>query len=214
MIYRVTNELYFPPVEQSTREGIVAYGGDLSVERLFLAYRSGIFPWFEEEGPILWWSPPQRMVVFPDTYSPAKSLRQIIRKSVFTVTFNQNFNEVILGCKKIDRPGQDGTWLTDDMVNAYCKLHDLGIAKSVEVWLGDELVGGLYGIDMKHVFCGESMFSKVPNASKTAFVSLIEKLKLENYKLLDCQVYNEHLKSLGAEEIPREEFLRILQTKS
>lgn len=213
MIYRLTNDLYFPPVEQSTHEGIVAYGGDLSVPRLKLAYRSGIFPWFEEGGPILWWSPPERMVVFPGTFSPSKSMRQVIRKSVFKITFNQDFRGVISGCKKIDRPGQDGTWLTDEMLEAYCTLHDLGMAKSVEAWQDGELVGGLYGVDMGHVFCGESMFSKVPNASKAAFAFLVEKLKKENYRLLDCQVYNEHLESLGAQEIPRAEFLEILHSK-
>ncbi len=211
-MYFLTQELYFPPVENADRHGLVAIGGDLSPERLMLAYRSGVFPWFDPYDPILWWSPPQRMVVFPEEFKASKSMRNILNRGIFEVTFNQNFREVIANCKKAERRGQNGTWITDEMLEAYCELHEMGVAKSIEVWQEDELVGGLYGVDLGHVFCGESMFSKVPNASKAAFLFLMEKLKTENYKLLDCQVYNEHLESLGAREIPRKVFMEILKS--
>ena len=211
-MYVLSKEFFFPPVEDASLEGIVAVGGDLSVERLNLAYKSGIFPWFNEDEPILWWSPPERMVVVPSIYKVSKSIRNLLNQNKFKVTFNQNFRDVILGCKQIDRPGQDGTWLSDDFVESYTKLHVMGIAKSVEVWQDDELVGGLYGIDLGHVFCGESMFSKVPNASKIAFVSLINYLKENNYKLLDCQVHNDHLEKLGAFEVSRDVFMRVLNS--
>jgi leucyl/phenylalanyl-tRNA---protein transferase len=212
-MYFLSKELYFPPVSEASYEGILAVGGDLSTERLLLAYKKGIFPWFEEDEPILWWSPPQRMVVDPKEYKIAKSLRNILNRKIFEVTFNQNFSEVIKHCQIIKRKGQQGTWITDSMYESYLKLHELGIAKSVEVWQNDELVGGLYGVDLGHVFCGESMFSKVPNASKVAFVSLIEKLKQENYLLLDCQVHNDHLEKLGAFEISRDTYLKILKSQ-
>jgi len=211
-MYVLSKEIFFPPVEDASLEGIVAVGGDLSVARLNLAYKSGIFPWFNEDEPILWWSPPERMVVVPSIYKVSKSIRNLLNQNKFKVTFNQNFRDVILGCKQIDRPGQDGTWLSDDFVESYTKLHVMGIAKSVEVWQDDELVGGLYGIDLGHVFCGESMFSKVPNASKIAFVSLINYLKENNYKLLDCQVHNDHLEKLGAFEVSRDVFMRVLKS--
>lgn len=212
-MYFLSKDLYFPPVSEASYEGILAVGGDLSTERLLLAYRNGIFPWFEEDEPILWWSPPQRMVVNPKEYKVTKSLRNILNRGIFEITFNQNFSEVIKHCQTIKRKGQRGTWITDSMYEAYLKLHQLGVAKSVEVWQNNELVGGLYGVDLGHVFCGESMFSKVPNASKVAFVSLIEKLKQENYLLLDCQVHNDHLEKLGAFEISRESYLKILISK-
>ena len=211
-MYVLSKEFFFPPVEDASLEGIVAVGGDLSVERLNLAYKSGIFPWFNEDEPILWWSPPERMVVVPSIYKVSKSIRNLLNQNKFKVTFNQNFRDVILGCKQIDRPGQDGTWLSDDFVESYTKLHVMGIAKSVEVWQNDELVGGLYGVDLGHIFCGESMFSKVPNASKIAFVTLINFLKENNYKLLDCQVHNDHLERLGAFEVSRDVFMRVLNS--
>jgi len=211
-MYVLSKEIFFPPVEDASLEGIVAVGGDLSVARLNLAYKCGIFPWFNEDEPILWWSPPERMVVVPSIYKVSKSIRNLLNQNKFKVTFNQNFRDVILGCKQIDRPGQDGTWLSDDFVESYTKLHVMGIAKSVEVWQDDELAGGLYGIDLGHVFCGESMFSKVPNASKIAFVSLINYLKENNYKLLDCQVHNDHLEKLGAFEVSRDVFMRVLNS--
>lgn len=212
-MYFLSKELFFPPVSEANSDGILAIGGDLSPERLLLAYKSGIFPWFEEGEPIFWWSPNPRMVLFLDELVVSKSMRNILNRNIFTVTFNQNFREVISNCQKIKRDGQNGTWITSDMIEAYCKLNELGIAKSVEVWQKDELVGGLYGVDLGHVFCGESMFSNVSNASKVAFIALVNQLKKDNYKVLDCQVYNEHLESLGCREIDRTDFMEILKSK-
>lgn len=210
-MYFISKSLYFPPVSEASPEGIVAVGGDLSTERLLLAYKNGIFPWFEADEPILWWSPPERMVVNPKDYKVQKSLRNIINRNIFSITFNQCFDEVIKQCQQAKRSGQKGTWITTDMITAYTKLYEAGYAMSVEVWQNDALVGGLYGVDLGNVFCGESMFAKVPNASKVAFVKLIEFLKEKNYTLLDCQVHNDHLEKLGAFEISRENFLRILR---
>jgi leucyl/phenylalanyl-tRNA--protein transferase len=209
-MYYLSRDLYFPPAWQASAEGIVAVGGDLSPERLMLAYRSGIFPWFDDDDPILWWSPPERMVLFLDELRVSKSMRNIINRGVFSVTFNTAFKEVIQQCSNIKREGQAGTWITAEMKEAYIKLHELGHAKSVEVWQDNELVGGLYGVDLGHVFCGESMFSKVSNASKVAFIALVKKLEAQNYRLLDCQVHNPHLESLGAREISRQAFLSII----
>jgi leucyl/phenylalanyl-tRNA--protein transferase len=211
-MYFLTKELFFPPVDEASYDGILAVGGDLSIDRLLLAYNNGIFPWFDADDPILWWSPSERMVIDPNNYKVSKSLRNIINRNIFKVTFNKDFKSVIENCQQIDRKGQDGTWISDDIIESYTKLHELGKAKSVEVWQNNELVGGLYGIDLGHVFCGESMFSKVPNASKVAFVKLIEYLKENNYKLLDCQVHNDHLEKLGAFEISRESFMKILKS--
>jgi leucyl/phenylalanyl-tRNA--protein transferase len=211
-MYFLTKELYFPPVSEASPEGILAVGGDLSNERLLLAYKNGIFPWFDDDEPILWWSPPQRMVVNPKEYKIAKSLRNIINRNVFKVTFNTAFKEVITNCQSIKRRGQKGTWITNSMLEAYLNLNQLGIAKSVEVWQDNKLVGGLYGIDLGKVFCGESMFSLASNASKVAFVTLIQKLHDENYHLLDCQVHNNHLEKLGAFEISRESYMKILKS--
>ena len=211
-MYFLSKDLFFPPVQEASSEGILAFGGDLSPERLLLAYRNGIFPWFEEDQPILWWSPNPRMVLFLDELIVSKSMRTILNRKTFQVTFNQNFREVISHCQKIKRDGQNGTWITNEMIEAYCKLNELGIAKSVEVWQNDQLVGGLYGIDLGHVFCGESMFSIVSNASKVAFIALVKQLEESNYKLLDCQVYNEHLESLGCREIDRIDFMEILKS--
>jgi leucyl/phenylalanyl-tRNA--protein transferase len=211
-MYFLTKELYFPPVEEASYEGILAVGGDLSIERLLLAYNNGIFPWFDADEPILWWSPSERMVVNPKDYKVSKSLRNIINRNIFEVTINKNFESVIKNCQEIERKAQDGTWISNDIIESYTKLHKLGKAKSFEVWQNGELVGGLYGVDLGHVFCGESMFSKVPNASKVAFVKLIEYLKQNNYKLLDCQVHNDHLEKLGAFEISRNAFMMILKS--
>jgi leucyl/phenylalanyl-tRNA--protein transferase len=210
-MFYLTSSIFFPPVSEANYEGILAIGGDLSPERLLLAYRSGIFPWFKEGEPIIWWSPNPRMVLFLDELIVSKSMRNILNRNSFRVTFNQNFRDVISNCQNIKRDGQNGTWITNDMIEAYCKLHELGIAKSVEVWQDDELVGGLYGVDLGHVFCGESMFSKVSNTSKVAFISLVNHLKAADYRLLDCQVYNPHLESLGCREIEREAFMKILK---
>lgn len=205
-----SQQLYFPDVEQAHESGILAVGGDLSVERLVVAYQSGIFPWFEDGEPITWWSPNPRMVLFFEELKVSKSMRNILNRNQFEITFNTDFRSVISQCQKVKRIGQNGTWITDDMLNAYCGLHQMGFAKSVEVWQNDNLVGGLYGMDLGHIFCGESMFSIVPNASKVAFIFLCRQLYKKQYKLLDCQVYNDHLASLGAREIPRKEFMKFL----
>ena len=210
-MYYLTQDLFFPPVSHANHDGILAIGGDLSPERLQQAYNNGIFPWFNEGEPIIWWSPNPRMVLFLDELIVSKSMRNILNRNTFRVTFNQNFKDVIVNCQQTKRDGQTGTWITSEMIEAYCKLNTLGIAKSVEVWQNDQLVGGLYGIDLGHIFCGESMFSLVSNASKVALIALANQLKKENYKLLDCQVYNEHLESLGCREIDRETFMRILK---
>ena len=210
-MYLLSKDILFPPVHLANEDGLLAIGGDLSVERLELAYKSGIFPWYNPGEPIIWYSPNPRMVLFPQNLKISKSMRQVIRKEEFRITFNQNFSEVIRNCKTIFREGQGGTWITNEMQQAYLKLYNLGIAKSVEVWKENELVGGLYGIDLGHIFCGESMFSKVSNTSKLAFIYLVQKLEKENYQLIDCQVYNKHLDSLGAIEISRNEFLKYLK---
>lgn len=209
-MYLLSKDLVFPPVQLANDDGVLAFGGDLSVERLELAYKSGVFPWYNEGEPIVWYSPDPRMVLFPKELKISKSMKQILRKGGFKITFNEAFSEVISNCKNIYRDGQGGTWITNEMQQAYNNLQKKGIAKSVEVWQNEELVGGLYGIDLGHIFCGESMFSKVSNASKLAFIYLTQKLEKENYKIIDCQVYNSHLESLGADEISRNEFLKYL----
>lgn len=212
-MYFLTKELFFPPVETASSEGILAVGGDLSVERLLLAYKSGIFPWFDPDEPILWWAPPERMVVVPQTYKIPKKIRNVLNKNTFKVSRNTNFKSVILHCQNIPRKGQHGTWITDDIIESYTKLHEMGHAHSFEVWQNNQLVGGLYGVDLEDVFCGESMFSLVSNASKVAFVALVLYLKEHHYKLLDCQVHNHHLELLGAFEIDRAQFMQILTNK-
>ena len=203
----LSRKIEFLPYELTTSEGIIALGGDLSSERLLHAYERGIFPWFSEEDPIVWHCPPERMVLFPEELKISKSMRQVLKKDEFLITENQVFEEVIYNCKNIERKDDFGTWITDDMEEAYINLHKLGYAKSIEVWVEDTLVGGLYGIEVGTVFCGESMFSMKPNASKVAFIHLVQSRK---YSLIDCQVYNDHLASLGAREIQRKEFLKII----
>ena len=211
-MYFLTPELYFPPSSETSPEGIIAVGGDLSPERLILAYQNGIFPWYDHDEPKLWWCPEERMVLFFENLRITKSMRNILNRKEFQVTFNTAFKDVISNCQQAPRKDQDGTWISDEIVEAYCKLHELGHAKSIEVWQNEELVGGLYGIDLGDVFCGESMFSKVPNASKVGFIHLAKQLEMGNYKLLDCQVHNNHLESLGCIEIDRDEFLTILKS--
>ena len=214
MIHFLTKELKFPNTKLADENDVLAIGGDLDTKRLILAYKNGIFPWYNEGEPIVWYAPKDRMVLFPNEIKVSKSMQQILKKGNFKITFNQYFKEVIYYCKNVYREGQGGTWITDEMEQAYIKLHHLGIAKSVEVWLDNKLVGGLYGIDLQTqnipVFCGESMFSLVSNASKAAFIYLAKKLEKEDYQLIDCQVYNDHLASLGAREIPRDEFEKFL----
>jgi leucyl/phenylalanyl-tRNA--protein transferase len=210
----LSKDLKFPPIENANSEGLLAVGGDLSPERLLLAYQSGIFPWFNEDSLILWWSPISRMVLFPNKIRISKSMRKVMEGNLFRLTKNTCFEAVLNACATVPRKGQNGTWITNDMKKAYLRLHQRGYAKSYEVWDGNHLVGGLYGIDLGHIFCGESMFSISDNASKFAFISLAKELEEKDYELIDCQVYNEHLASLGAVEIPRIEFIKILQQRN
>jgi leucyl/phenylalanyl-tRNA--protein transferase len=205
-------DLWFPDVEESTEEGIVAVGGDLSVERLILAYSKGIFPWYSSDrSPILWWSPDPRFVLFPENLIVSKSMRPYFNQNKFQVTWDQNFEDVIINCQKIDREDQPGTWITSKMLASYIQLHKKGYAHSVEVWLGNELVGGLYGISLGKVFFGESMFAKVSNASKFGFISLVKQLKQKGFLLIDCQQETKHLESLGAAAIKRKDFIEFLK---
>lgn len=208
--YQLTDKLYFPPVSDAEEDGLVAIGGDLSPDRLMLAYRSGIFPWYNDDEPIMWYSPNPRFVLLPEKLYVSRSMRSVLKKEEFVVTFNQDFEGVIKSCKEMQREGQDGTWITEEMLEAYINLHKLGHAESTEVWKEDELVGGMYGIRMGHVFCGESMFSKASNASKTGLIVFMQKFKEEGGQLYDCQAYTDHMASMGAELIPREEFVSFL----
>jgi leucyl/phenylalanyl-tRNA--protein transferase len=210
-IYYLDDQLWFPPVDHANDEGLLAVGGDLSPERLLLAYKNGIFPWFNEDALILWWSPDPRMVLFPKEIKVSKSMRKVLRNSSFALTKNKAFEQVIDHCAQLERKGQEGTWITPKMKAAYLELHQKGFAVSYEVWLDRELVGGLYGIDLGNVFCGESMFSLVSNASKYAFIHLAKELEDKGYKLIDCQMYTEHLASLGAKEIDRTVFMSYLK---
>ncbi len=208
----LTQAIIFPEVTEAHEDGLLAIGGDLSTERLIAAYHNGIFPWYNEGEPVIWYAPDPRMVLFPEELKISKSMRQLLKRETFTVTINQNFREVIAACAQIERNDQDGTWITNAMQEAYITLHQLGIAVSVEVWKEKELVGGLYGIWLKekNIFCGESMFSSVSNASKYGFIKFVEYLREKGVNLIDCQVYTNHLESLGAREISRKEFMKHL----
>lgn len=207
----LNKNLEFPAVQNTNSDGLLAVGGDLSPERLLLAYKSGIFPWFNEDSLILWWSPDPRMVLYPHKVKISKSMRKVIGSNQFKLTKNTQFEQVIDQCAKIKRIDQDSTWITKSMKEAYLRLHHLGIAVSYEVWQGDDLVGGLYGIDLGHVFCGESMFSTTSNASKFAFIQMAKELEEKKYTIIDCQLYTAHLERLGAEEIPRESFMKLVK---
>ena len=209
-MYWLGQDLVFPDHSEVNDEGIIAIGGDLSVERLKLAYQKGIFPWFNEDEPIIWWFPHDRFVLFPEDLHVSKSMKKVFKDKIFTFTENKAFREVIINCSQANRKGQDGTWITNDMIEAYCKLNELGIAKSIEVWQNNELVGGFYGIEMGNIFCGESMFAKASNTSKAGFIQFVAKYH-KKYELIDCQVYTEHLASLGAVEIPSDVFLDYLE---
>lgn len=198
-------------MENANADGLLAVGGDLSPDRLIMAYKQGIFPWFNDDSLILWWSPDPRMVLFPEKVKISKSMKKVLKKHQFSLTRNTDFAAVLNSCASIKRPGQQGTWITKDMKKSYLELHSRGVAVSYEVWQKDELVGGLYGLDLGHIFCGESMFSTVSNASKYAFIHLASDLCKKKYVLIDCQVYNPHLESLGAEAIPRADFIKLLQ---
>jgi len=209
-LFALDKELLFPPVHLAEPDGLLAIGGDLSTERLLLAYRNGIFPWYEGEH-ILWWCPDPRFVLVPSELKVSKSMQQLLRRKAFEFTVNKAFPEVINSCKTISRRGQEGTWITDEIKEAYTRLHYQGYAHSAEVWQNGELVGGLYGVRLGKMFFGESMFSKVSNASKYAFISYVQQLITEGVQLIDCQVYTEHLESLGAKMMHREKFIRELK---
>jgi leucyl/phenylalanyl-tRNA--protein transferase len=206
MIFRLDDRLLFPDPNLAEDDGLLAIGGDLSTQRLLLAYQNGIFPWYGDDTPILWYSPHERFVLFPDELKISKSMRQVLKSGKFRVTVNQSFQKVIEACSAVERAGQDGTWITEEMKAAYLLLHNKGYAHSVEVWHNEDLVGGLYGIQMGKVFCGESMFSITSNASKIALIHLCN----GGYKLIDCQVYTDHLASMGARMIARVDYMRFV----
>ena len=202
----------FPPLTEATPEGLLAAGGDLSPERVLYAYQNGIFPWYESDQPILWWAPDPRFVLYPHKLKVSKSTKQILKNQSFEITINRNFRDVIKACAHIKRKAQSGTWITDEMIETYCELHQRGIAKSVEVWQNQKLVGGLYGIELDDtIFCGESMFSYVSNASKIGFISFVQN---SNYKIIDCQLHTNYLESLGAEPISRLKFMEYLKPQN
>ena len=212
MAYRLNpNTLDFPPVQYSDDDGLLAVGGDLSEKRIIKAYKNGIFPWYSEYSPILWWSPNPRFVILPQNFKFAKSLRPILRKQKFRVTINQAFENVIQHCKVMNRPNQHGTWITQEMQQAFINLHYEGFAHSVEVWNEDKLVGGLYGEIVGTCFFGESMFALEDNASKIGFIVLVKNLLDNGFEMIDCQVYTEHLARFGADMIPRKEFIERLE---
>ena len=204
-------DIWFPKPENAEPDGLLAVGGDLSAERLILAYSWGIFPWFSDESPILWYSPHERFVIFPERLSISKSMQKVMKSGIFKITWDQSFAGVINACATATRKDQNGTWITENMQRAYQILHELGIAHSVEVWMSNRLVGGLYGVVIGNVFCGESMFSMVSNASKAALIWLCSNM---DFKMIDCQFYTAHLESLGAEFITRKEYLGILQQEA
>jgi leucyl/phenylalanyl-tRNA--protein transferase len=208
MIFQLTEELIFPQPALAEPDGLLAIGGDLSSDRLILAYENGIFPWFSEGDPICWFAPHERCVIFPEKVKISKSMRKVLADAVFTVTMDQAFEEVIRACAQTPRKEQDGTWITTEMQDAYIALHKEGWAHSVEVWYDGKLAGGLYGMQVNGIFCGESMFSLMSNASKTALIWLCRN---PAFRLIDCQVPNDHLMSLGAEMIPADTYLSILQ---
>ncbi|MFD2872998.1 leucyl/phenylalanyl-tRNA--protein transferase [Mucilaginibacter ximonensis] len=208
MIFRLDERLIFPDPALAEPDGLLAVGGDLSAGRLLLAYDEGIFPWYSDDSPILWFSPHERFVLFPTELNISSSMRRVLNSNRFKVTVDTCFADVIEACSAVPRKGQDGTWITADMKAAYINLHQLGHAHSIEIWQGNDLVGGMYGVAVGGVFCGESMFSKVSNASKVALISLIQSGK---YKLLDCQAHSDHLESMGARMISHIEYIEILR---
>lgn len=206
----LSEKIWFPPIETAMPDGLLAIGGDLQPERLLLAYQNGIFPWYDGKIP-LWWHPNPRFILLPDELKVSKSMQSLLKHNKFTFTINKAFEQVIVYCKKNERKNQEGTWITNDVQEAFIQLHKMGFAHSAEVWLNNDLVGGLYGVKMGKVFFGESMFSKQSNASKYAFIKYVEVLKNEGVELIDCQVYTEHLESLGAKMIMREQFMQLLK---
>jgi leucyl/phenylalanyl-tRNA--protein transferase len=209
-VFQLTNDIIFPPVHLAEKIGLLAVGGDLSPRRLLEAYRQGIFPWYSEEEPILWWSPDPRFILFPEELNVSRSMRQFLKKDVIQITYDRAFPAVIAACQK-PRPQRESTWITPEMQTAYIQLHEAGFAHSVEVWQAGVLVGGLYGVSLGRCFFGESMFSRISNASKAALIDLVRRLGNLEFSLVDCQVYTAHLESLGAHHIPRSEFTVLLK---
>jgi leucyl/phenylalanyl-tRNA--protein transferase len=209
-MFLIEKELIFPPVDQADEEGLLAIGGDLSVDRLLLAYKNGIFPWYNEDEPICWWSPDPRFVLSPDKLKVTKSMQTVLNNGTFRFTINRAFEEVIKNCKSATRRDQDGTWISPEVQEAYIQLHKQGYAHSAEAWQNGELVGGLYGVRLGKIFFGESMFSKTSNASKFAFINYVKQLQKEDVQLIDCQIYTDHLKSLGATMLDRKSFTQLL----
>ncbi len=210
-VYQLDERVLFPDPREANESGVIAVGGDLSVERLVLAYQMGIFPWFSEGMPIIWHCPEERMVIPLAEAHVGKKIRQLVRNHQWRITMDQSFSQVIGACSKVPRDDQDGTWITGDMHHAYCALHERGFAHSVEVWELDKLVGGLYGVSLGSYFFGESMFSKASGSSKVAFTYLLAQLRKWNFSFVDCQVYTEHLARFGGVEVSRENFLAGLQ---
>ena len=210
-IYRLTDEIIFPPPEYAEENGLLAVGGDLSEERLLLAYAMGIFPWYSEDSPILWWSPDPRLILIPGELKISRSLKQTIKKGIYEVTMDKAFAQVVINCAEVHRKKDGDTWITQDMLDAYRRLHDSGVAHSVESWYRGELSGGLYGVALGGAFFGESMFTRRTDASKVAFVNLVQYLVQRDFELIDCQVTTEHLMSFGAKRVPRSKFLEILR---
>jgi leucyl/phenylalanyl-tRNA--protein transferase len=210
-VFLLSNTIEFPPPHLASKDGLLAVGGDLSQKRLLLAYRMGIFPWFSNNEPILWWSPDPRFVLFPHEIKISKTLKKIIKKDMFSVTMDLAFNEVIKQCAQVRLQKNQGTWIVKDMIDAYCNLHESGFAHSVEVWLQGDLAGGLYGVSLGRCFFGESMFTLVSNASNVGLVNLVEHLKELSFDMIDCQVTTGHLIRFGAREIPRTLFLKQLE---
>jgi leucyl/phenylalanyl-tRNA--protein transferase len=208
----LSSAIEFPPLNQANADGLLALGGDLSPERVFYAYQNGIFPWYESDQPLLWWAPDPRFVLYPDRLRISKSTKQLLKSHQFEITVNRDFKAVIEACANVKRNAQSGTWITNDMIETYCELHQRGIAKSVEVWQNKTLVGGLYGIELGDtIFCGESMFSHVSNASKIGFITFIRN---SNYTLIDCQLHTDYLESLGAEHISRSQFMQYIKRET
>jgi leucyl/phenylalanyl-tRNA--protein transferase len=208
----LSSAIEFPPLNQANADGLLALGGDLSPERVFYAYQNGIFPWYESDQPLLWWAPDPRFVLYPDRLRISKSTKQLLKSHQFEITVNRDFKAVIEACANVKRNAQSGTWITNDMIETYCELHQRGIAKSVEVWQNKTLAGGLYGIELGDtIFCGESMFSHVSNASKIGFITFIRN---SNYTLIDCQLHTDYLESLGAEHISRSQFMQYIKRET
>jgi len=210
-VVELGKDLRFPPQHFANTEGLLAFGGDLRYERIMAAYHQGIFPWYSSDTPILWWCPDPRFVLYPERLKVSKSMRQVLRKGEFKITFDTDFKAVIKACQQMPRADQDGTWITDELLDAFVHIHEKGAAHSVEVWKDGELVGGLYGLSIGKVYFGESMFSKVSNASKAGFIHLVRHMAARGIEMIDCQVYTTHLESLGAELIPRNKFLAQLE---